>query len=58
MRLWYLLYKVLTETTSAQPIVSSYPQSNSMLYPRGIDCNKDQYIVNILYNYHMLSLSI
>ena len=36
MRLWHLLHEALTETTSAQLIMSSYPQPNSMLYPRGI----------------------
>ena len=40
MRLWYLLHEVLTETTSAQPIVSLYPQPNFMLYPWGIDRNR------------------
>ena len=33
VRLWYLLHEVLTETTSAQLIVSSYPQPISMLHP-------------------------
>ena len=41
MRLWHLLYETLTETTSAQPIVSSYPQPNSMLYPQGTVHNKE-----------------
>ena len=40
MRLWHLLHKALTETTSAQLIISSYSQPNSMLYPQGIDRNK------------------
>ena len=39
MRLWHLLHEALTETTSVQPIILSYPQPNSMLYPWGINCN-------------------
>ena len=39
MRLWHLLHEALTETTSVQLIISSYPQPNSMLYSRGINCN-------------------
>ena len=31
---------MLTETTTAQPIMSSYPLPFSMLYPGGIDYNK------------------
>ena len=45
MRLWYLLCEALTETTLVQLIVSSYPQPNSMLYPRGINHNKFSYIM-------------
>ena len=41
---------MLTETTLAQLIVSSYSQPNSMLYPQGIDCNKDQHVVHMLYD--------
>ena len=41
MRLWHLLYEVLSETTSVQLIMLSYPQPNSMLYPQGIDHNKN-----------------
>jgi len=41
MRLQYLLYEALTETTLAQLIVSLYPQPNSMLYSRGIDRNNN-----------------
>ena len=37
MRLWHLLHEALTETTLAQPIMSLYPQPNSMLYPQGIN---------------------
>ena len=40
MRLEHLLHEVLTETTSAQPIVLLYPQLISMLHPQGINCNK------------------
>ena len=40
MKLWHLLHEMLTETTLAQPIMSSYPWPNSMLYPRSTDCNK------------------
>ena len=45
MRLWHLLYEVLTETTSVQPIVLSYPQLNSMLSPRGIYCNTIEFFM-------------
>ena len=46
MRLWYLLHEMLTETTSAQPIMSLYPQPNSMLYPRGTVCNNSRTLGN------------
>ena len=39
-RLEHLLYKALTETTSVQLIMSSYPKPLSMLYSWNIDCNK------------------
>jgi len=39
MGLWHLLYEALTETTLVQPIMLSYPQLNSMLYPQGISHN-------------------
>jgi len=39
VRLEHLLHKVLTETTSAQLIVLSYSEPNSMMHPWGIDCN-------------------
>jgi len=46
MRLWHLLYEVLTETTPAQLIMLSYPQPNFMLYPRGINCNKSYPLIS------------
>ena len=52
MRLWHLLHEVLTETTSAQLIMSSYPQPNSMLFSRGIDCNTS-HVVGIV-SFHVL----
>ena len=37
----------------AQPFMSSYPQSISLLYPEGIDCNRSEllgkYTVKLLY---------
>ena len=44
MRLWHLLHEALTETTLVQPIMSSYPQPNSMLYPWDTNCNTLQKI--------------
>ena len=35
----HLLHEMLTETTMAQPIVSSYPLPFSMLHSGGINCN-------------------
>jgi len=32
---------MLTETTIAQPIVSSYPLPTSMMHSQDIDCNTD-----------------
>jgi len=62
MRLWHLLYEVLTETTLAQLILSSYPRPNSMLYPRGTDRNSSliltQYKVYLLLLYLSLSCNI
>ena len=46
MRLWHLLYEVLTKTTLAQLIMLSYPQPNSMLYSRGINCNKSYPLIS------------
>ena len=54
MRLWHLLHEVLTETTSAQPIISSYPQPNSMLYSQGINRNI-LVLVDFQNNYYSVS---
>jgi len=61
MRLWHLLHEALTKTTPAQPIVSSYSQPNSMLYPQGIDCNRTLYLIEFLstiYNVIILESSM
>jgi len=39
VRLWHLLHEALTETTMAQPIVSSYSLLFSMLHSGGINHN-------------------
>ena len=39
MRIEHLLYEMLTDTTSAQPIIVLYPEPISILYPWGIDHN-------------------
>ena len=54
MRLWHLLHKVLTETTSVQPIMLSYPQPNSMLYSQGINRNI-LVLVDFQNNYYSVS---
>ena len=68
IRLWYLLHEALTETTSAQPIVLSYPQPNSMLSPQDINHNTNPVIPILssycliipllLFHLHLLSTSI
>ena len=40
VKLEHLLYEVLTETTSVQPIIFSNPCSFSMLYLQGINHNR------------------
>jgi len=47
--LWYLLYEALTETTTAQPIMLSYPLLLSILSPGGIDRNKTSYIISDIF---------
>ena len=44
--------EVLTETTSAQPIVLPYPQPNSMLFSQDIDHNTS-HVVGIV-SFHVL----
>jgi len=46
------LITVLIETTLAQPIMLSYPQPNSMLYPQGIDYNN----VHSIEKYHIIRI--
>ena len=58
MRLWHLLHETLTETTSVQPIMSSYPQPNSMLYSQGTVHNNTPFSAFIsLWNYINISNS-
>ena len=53
MRLWHLLYEALTETILTQLIMLLYPQPNSMLYPRGTDCNIFSFYVLMKLNQYL-----